>query len=129
MKVSMQKVARKRLDVEFKPFRQAGMEKHPTNAVLRALRKALRVCSLEIAAKLGRSPATVFAMEVREVKGSLTLREMVRYADAMDCKVVYGVVPKGGRTFEELYEERLWAAAFGTEVRKAGTEGLRDVGT
>jgi hypothetical protein len=45
---------------------------------------------------------------------------MVRYADAMDCKVVYGVVPKGGRTFEELYEERLWAAAFGTEIRASG---------
>ena len=42
---------------------------------------------------------------------------------------MYGVVPKGGRTFEELYEERLWAVAFGMEVRKAGTEGLRDVGT
>ncbi len=122
MKVSMQKVARKRLDVEFKPFRQAGMEKHPTNAVLRALRKALRVCSLEIAAKLGRSSTTVFAMEVREVKGSLTLREMARYADAMDCKVVYGIVPKGGRTLEELYQERLWAVVLGTEIRASGQE-------
>ncbi len=129
MKVSMQKVARKRLDVEMKPFRQAAMDKHPTNAVLRAMRKALVIYSHEIAAKLERSTSTVFSMEVREVDGSLTLREMARYADAIDCKVVYGVVPKGGRTLEELYEERLWAVVFGTEVRKAGTEGLRAVGT
>jgi DNA-binding transcriptional regulator YiaG len=120
MKVSVQKVARKRLDLEFKPFRQAGMEKHPTNAVLRALRKALRIHAPVIAATIGRSTSTVFAMEVREVKGSLTVREMVRYADAMDCKVVYGIVPKGGRTLEELYQERLWAAAFGTEIRASG---------
>ena len=128
MKVSVQKVARKRLDVEMKPFRQAAMDKHPTNAVLRAMRKALVIYSHEIAAKLERSTSTVFAMEAREVNGSLTLREMARYADALDCKVVYGVVPKGGRTLEELYEERLWAVVLGTEIRKVGNEGTREQG-
>jgi hypothetical protein len=128
MKVSVQKLARRRLDVEMKPFRQAGMEKHPTNAVMRAVRKALKMHSPEIAAKIRRSPATVFEMERREVRGTLSLRDMARVADAMDCKVVYGIVPKGGRTLEELYEERLWAAVLGTEIRKARNEGTRDHG-
>jgi hypothetical protein len=31
-------------------------------------------------------------------------------AQAMGCKVVYGIVPEGGKTLEELAERRLWTA-------------------
>ena len=120
MKVSGHKLARRNLDVEMKPFRQAGLDKHPTQAVLRAVRKALRMRSPEIAARIGMSQSAVFDMEGREAKGTITLRAMARLASAMDCKMVYGVVPKGGRTLEELYEERLWAVVLGTEIRASG---------
>jgi hypothetical protein len=43
MKVSVHKLARRNLDVEMRPFRQAGMDRHPTQAVLQAVRKALRI--------------------------------------------------------------------------------------
>jgi hypothetical protein len=36
---------------------------------------------------------------------------MSRMAQAMGCKMVYGIVPEGGKTLEELAEYRLWAAA------------------
>jgi len=129
MRVSVQKLARRKLDVEMRPFRQAGLDKHPTNGILRAVRKALRIRSHEIAERMGHTRSVVFAMENRERKGTLTLRAMDRMADAMDCKVVYSVVPKGGRTLEELYEERLWAVVLGAEIREAGAEGLGDVAT
>ena len=38
MKVSVHKLARRNLDVEMRPFRQAGMDRHPTQAVLQAVR-------------------------------------------------------------------------------------------
>ena len=120
MKVSGHKLARRNLDVEMKPYRQAGLDKHPTNALLRAVRKALRMHSPEIAARMGMSQSAVFDMESREANGTITLRAMARLAGAMDCKMVYGVVPKGGRTLEELYQERLWAAVLGTEIRASG---------
>ena len=127
--MSVQKLARRKLDVEMRPFRQAGLDKHPTAGILRAVRKALRIRSHEIAEKMGHARSVVFAIENREMKGTLTLRAMDRMADAMDCKVVYSVVPKGGRTLEELYEERLWAVVLGAEIREAGAEGLGDVAT
>ena len=43
MKVSVHKLARRNLDVEMRPFRQARMDRHPTQAVLQAVRKALRI--------------------------------------------------------------------------------------
>jgi predicted DNA-binding mobile mystery protein A len=118
MKVSVQKVARRNLDLEMKPFRQAGMDKHPTQAVLRAVRKALRMRSQEIAGRMGMTQSAVFDMENREADGTITLKSMARLAAAMDCKVVYGVVPKRGRTLEELYQERLWAVVLGAGIRE-----------
>ena len=114
--------------MEMKGFRLANKEKNQTVGVLRALRKALNIRYSGDWGEINRSKSTVFAMEIRELKGTLTLREMDDYAEAMDCKLVYSVLPKGGRTLEELYEERLWAIVLGTEIREAGPEGLRDVG-
>jgi hypothetical protein len=34
---------------------------------------------------------------------------MSRMAQAMGCKVVYGIVPEGGKKLEDLVEARLWA--------------------
>jgi hypothetical protein len=89
------------------------------------VRKALKIYSHEIAAKMERTPGTVFEIERREVKGTVTLRDLAKHAGAMDCKMVYGVVPKHGRTFEELYTERLWAVVLGTGIRDQGL-GIRD---
>jgi hypothetical protein len=48
------------------------------------------------------------------------LRSLGRMAEAMECKVVYGVVPLNGGTLEEFAEQRLWKKVLGT-----GTEGSR----
>ena len=111
-------MARRRLDTEMRVYRMAGRKRNPTNDLLRAVRKALKIRSYEIAAKIGRTSGTVFEIERKEAKGTVGLRDLARFAEAMDCHVVYGVVPKGGRTLEELYQERLWAVVLGTGIRK-----------
>jgi hypothetical protein len=40
---------------------------------------------------------------------------MQRMAEAMGCKVVYGIVPAGGKKLEGLAEERMWAAVLGKQ--------------
>jgi predicted DNA-binding mobile mystery protein A len=107
------KLSRKKLDVEMRPFRRAGMEKSPTSGLLRAVRLALRVEVSEIAGKMGINRSVVFDLEARELTTAVTLRSMTRMAEAMGCKVVYGIVPKGGRTLEELEEERMWVSVLG----------------
>jgi transcriptional regulator with XRE-family HTH domain len=108
-------LARRRLDVEMRPYRRAGLTKKPTNGLLRAVRQALRVPMAEIAGKMGVSPSVVFDIEKREPKNSISLRSLSRVAQAMGCKVVYGIVPAGGKTLAELAEERLWASVLGKE--------------
>lgn len=117
MRESERKAMRRRLDEEMRPFRLAGRKKDPTNELLRAARRALRITVEEIAEKMGVNRSSVFDLEAREGKSTITLRSMSRLAEAMGCKVVYGIVPKGGKTLERLAEERLWAAVLG----KTGT--------
>ena len=123
MREKERRLARMRLDVEMRSYRHAGRAKNPTNGLLRAVRQALRVPLAEIAEKMGVNRSVIFDLEAGERKNTISLRSLSRMADAMGCKVVYGIVPKGGKKLEELAEERLWASVLG------GTSGVRDQGS
>jgi len=117
-------LARKRLDIEMRPFRRAGMQKNPTSGLLRAVRQTLGVPVLEIAVKMGVAYSVIYDMEAGELKSSITLRSMSRMAQAMGCKVVYGIVPEGGKTLDDLHERRLWASVLG--IDREQVLGIRD---
>jgi predicted DNA-binding mobile mystery protein A len=120
MRERERKLARKKLDVEMRSYRQAGREKNPTNGLLRAVRHALCVPVAEVAKKMGVNRSGVFDLEAREPRNTITLKSMSRMAQAMGCKVVYGIVPNGGKKLEDLVEERLFAGLLGAGNRKQG---------
>jgi hypothetical protein len=103
----------RKLDAEMQPFRRAGMAPNPTEGLLRAVRTALRVPVKEIAAATGMHCSGVFEMELREVSNTISIRSLSRMAEAMECKVVYGIVPKYDKTLWELAEERMWRKVIG----------------
>jgi hypothetical protein len=105
----------RRLDAEMRSFRRAGSDADPTNGLLKAVRTALKIPVAEIAALMGVNRSGVFELEARELKSSATLRSMSRMAEAMGCKVVYGIVSSDGETFEQMAEERRWRSALGVE--------------
>jgi len=117
MREKERKVARVRLDEEMKPFRTAGREPNPTDGLLRAVRQAVGIPLVEVSVKMGVVLSTVTDLERRELERTITLRSLGRMAEAMGCKVVYGVVPMKGRTLEYLAEERLWRKVLGTGNR------------
>jgi transcriptional regulator with XRE-family HTH domain len=110
---------RKKLDAEMRHFRMAARAKEPTSGLLRAVRQVLDVPIAEVVGRTGISRSVVLELEVSEMKGSISVRSMARMAEALGCKVVYGIVPKGGKTMERLAEERMWAAV----LEKQGTGG------
>ena len=114
------RLARRRLDLEMRPYRRAGLTRKPTNGLLKAVRQALRVPVAEIAGKMKVNRSLIFDLEAREVKNTITIRSISRMAQAMGCKMVYGIVPLGGKTLVELAEERLWASVLGEK------QGLED---
>jgi transcriptional regulator with XRE-family HTH domain len=99
-------MVRRKLDTEMKPFRKAALDARPTNDLLRAVRAVLRIPVKELADKVGVGRSVLFEFERNERRKTITLRSLNRVAKAMGCKVVYGVVPEGGLTLEELAEVR-----------------------
>lgn len=124
MRYMERKLKRSALDDEMRPYRRAGVAKNPTNGLLRAVRHAVGIPSAEIAEKMGVNRSCVFEMERSELRRKITLQSLGRMADAMGCKVVYGIVPLDGKTLEEIVVERLWAKALGALKKK---ENLKDV--
>lgn len=61
---------------------------------LRGARSACGLKGLELAKRLGVSPARVSMMEADEEKGAVTLKMMQRAANALDCEFIYILVPK-----------------------------------
>lgn len=110
---------RRRLDREMRPYRMAGRQKEVTSDLLRAVRQALQIPVVEIAEKLGMRRSGVYELEMNERRQTITLRSLARVADAMGCKVVYGVVPQDGKTLEGVMEEKLWAKVLGARREKS----------
>jgi DNA-binding Xre family transcriptional regulator len=114
------RLLRKKLDREMRFYRLAAREKDPTNGLLKAVRQALKIPLKEIAGMMAIGESNVFELEEREETGAITLRSLRRMAEAMGCKVVYGLVPRNGKTLEALAEERLWRDVLGSGVSCAG---------
>jgi predicted DNA-binding mobile mystery protein A len=123
MQALERKQLRKRLDKEMRYYRLAAREEEPTGGLLRAVREAMRIPLKEIAENVGVRRSSVWDMEKREETGTIQLRTLERMAEAMGCKVVYGVVPRNGKTLEELAEERMWRDVLGS-----GDSGVSGVG-
>ncbi len=99
-------LARRKLDKELKYYRWAAREKNPTPGLLRAVRHALGVPAAEMLKKLDVSPSVLFRLEQSEERGTISVNAMDRVAQAMGCKLVYAIVPRNGKTLEELAEKR-----------------------
>jgi transcriptional regulator with XRE-family HTH domain len=116
MRETERKQERKRLDFEMRSYRNAGRAKNPTQGLLAAIRRSLRIPVSEIAGNARVNRSGVYDFEASERRRTITLKSMAKIADAMGCKVVYGIVPKGGKTLEQLLETRLWASVLGRKT-------------
>ena len=66
----------------------------PNEGWLRTVRKALQLSGAQLARRLGVTRPLVTQFEKAELTGGITLKKMQEMAEAMDCRLVYAVVPK-----------------------------------
>jgi predicted DNA-binding mobile mystery protein A len=89
-------------------FETAKQEARPQRGWLRAIREGLGLTLENVGKKLGQSRRRIQEFEEAESKDRITLHSLRRVAAAMDCQLVYAVVPKSG-TITELAERRVRA--------------------
>lgn len=92
------------------PFRSANGIPAPEKGWLHAIRTALNMTLEQLGNRLGTSKQSAKAIELREANGSISLKNLQEAANAMDMKLVYGLVPKNG-TLDQLVGQKARALA------------------
>jgi predicted DNA-binding mobile mystery protein A len=105
-------LAREKLDKEQRFFRVAGKHHSYFPNWLRRVRQALGVPVAEMAHEMGVHRSVIFRMEKSEDRQTIRLKALEQMAEAMDCKVIYAIVPRQGKTLTELAEWRRWSKAL-----------------
>ena len=90
---AQRQMARRRLDERLALARTHDLAP-PRAGWLRAIRDALGMPARHMAEELGVRTSAVFAMEHSEQAGTIQLDTLRRAADALDCDVVYALVPR-----------------------------------
>ena len=99
---SAARVSRKHLDRRLAEV-AALITAPPPRGWVRAIRTALGMSMRQMAERMGSSsPSAVVAIESNESSGALTLRRLRAAAEALDCDLVYVLVPKAGSLEETL---------------------------
>jgi len=99
-----QVTARRQLDKRLTPLRKAEGWARPSRGWIKAIREALGMTTAQLAGRIGVSQPRAVAIEQAERTGALTLDSLERAARALDCELVYALVPH--RPLEEMVEER-----------------------
>jgi predicted DNA-binding mobile mystery protein A len=103
------------------PSRAAA--ERPATGWVSAIRRALGMSSIQLARRLGIARSSLLKLEEREVEGGATLEILQRAANAMDCDLVYALVPRAG-SLARAVEERAELVARQLAARAGQTMSL-----
>jgi predicted DNA-binding mobile mystery protein A len=95
----------KQLDRSLEQYQAARKVSRPSKGWIRAIRQALGVSSGELARRLGTSRQLPLQLEKGEAEDRITLKSLRAVANALDCDLVYALVPRAA-SMEELIENR-----------------------
>jgi predicted DNA-binding mobile mystery protein A len=85
---------------------------------VKAIRTALGMRVEQLARRAELDPTTVTRLEQNEAKGSITLGSLEHLADALDCTLVYALVPK--KSLDAIVRDRA-ETVFEREQRETAT--------
>jgi len=85
--------ARQRLDERLLALKPEERFRAPPKGWVRAIRDALGMTGVQFAKRLHIRPQSVEALEKSEANGAIQLKTLRRAAEALDCTLVYALVP------------------------------------
>ena len=81
----------RQIDEALVPFQRVPSP--PPRGWVRAIREALGMTRVQFARRLGIARPNTYRVEADEVSGSISMRRLRRAAEALDCRLVYALVP------------------------------------
>jgi len=104
MRAQERAMARKQLDKRLNLLQNVDILARPPRGWIKAIREALGMTTAQLGKRLGVSQPRVLGIEKAEVSGSIKLESLERAAHALDCRLVYALVPR--KPLEYLVEDR-----------------------
>ncbi len=102
----------RQIDDRTRPWRQLRKQAPPRGGWIRAIRQALGMTTSQLAARLRVTRQAVLDLERREAEGSVTLSALRRAANAMECDLLYAVVPR------QPVKDILWSRARAVAAKR-----------
>jgi predicted DNA-binding mobile mystery protein A len=96
--------SRQALDKMFELMRPLDPFKPPVYGWIKAIREALGMSSAQLAKHLKIKQPTLTALEQSELKGTIRLGTLRRVAEALDCTLVYALVPN--KPLDQMVKEQ-----------------------
>jgi len=110
------------VEEELAPFRPALASPAPAGGWVRAIRESLGLTHAQLASRMGgRTPQTIEAMQRSEAAGTIQLDTLRQLAEAMECKLVYAIVP--AKPIDDVLRDR--ATALARQTLKGTTHTMR----
>ena len=96
--------ARRQLDKRLISMQNMELFMRPPRGWLKAIREALGMTTAQLGRRLGVVQSRVVAIEQAETKGTITLNSLEKAAQALDCRLVYALMPR--QPLEDIVEQR-----------------------
>ena len=96
-------LARRSLDQRLGPLVRAQITR-PPRGWLRAIREALGMTTSDVATRMGVVPSRITALEQEELTGGIKLATLDRAARALNCRLIYALVPE--KSLEEMVQSQ-----------------------
>ena len=106
--------SRAHLDERFQEWGPTTRYTPPIRGWIKAIREALGMSTAQLAKRLGVKQPSVVAIEQSEAKGTIELATLRRVAEALDCTLVYALIPN--QPLEAIVRDR--ARAFARQRRE-----------
>ena len=105
---SLEDLRIRQLDDTLSPFRILRQRPPPKPGWIRTIREALGMSLRQVAERAGLSKTAARSAETNEAKGTIQLNSLRTLAEALNCDVVYALVPRESlaRTLEQQAERR-----------------------
>lgn len=124
MNKQVRQQARKRLDARLALLVPLNDLPRPTKGWICAIREALGMTGVQYAKRLNISPQSVSALEQSESNGAIKLDTLMRAAAALNCRLVYALVPN--EPLEQMTATRARVLAMRDLARASHTMRLEN---
>lgn len=124
MRAQERAMARKNLDKRLNSIRDSNHFARPPKGWVKAIREALGMTAAQLAERIGVKPPRIYEIEKSEPLGSISLDSLQRAANALNCELVYALVPK--QPLQTMIEQRALLEAKKRMRAAAHTMSLED---